>query len=102
MPARTSSSPSLLSFPPTDLPSHSSWLMFHIMEDYRFTGNTSFLASWYPTMKASAQFFVDFMTPYDEYIVTNPTLSPENRYYGEQSMMNGGRRREIEEGWIGD
>jgi len=56
--------------------------MFHIMEDYRFTGNTSFLASWYPTMKASAQFFVDFMTPYDGYIVTNPTLSPENRYYG--------------------
>jgi len=52
------------------------------MEDYRFTGNTSFLASWYPTMKASAQFFVDFMTPYDGYIVTNPTLSPENRYYG--------------------
>lgn len=52
-----------------------------MMEDFRFTGNTTALRQWYPIMKGSAQFFAEFMTDYKGMKVTNPTLSPENTYY---------------------
>jgi alpha-L-fucosidase 2 len=58
------------------------------MEDYRFTKNVTFLKQWYPTMKGAAQFFADFMTDYQGMKVTNPTLSPENRYYVNGSHGN--------------
>ena len=51
------------------------------MEHCRFTSNTTFIREWYPTIKASAEFFVDFLTDYKGMKVTNPTISPENTYY---------------------
>jgi alpha-L-fucosidase 2 len=39
-------------------------------------------------MKGAAQFFADFMTDYQGMKVTNPTLSPENRYYVNGSHGN--------------
>lgn len=51
------------------------------MEHYRFTLDTTFLAQWYPTLRSSALFMSEFMTSYGPYRVTNPTISPENRYY---------------------
>jgi len=62
-------------------PSAGPWLVFHFMEYYRFSGNTTFLREYYPTIKAAAEFYVDFLTDYNGMKVTNPTISPENVYY---------------------
>ncbi|GAB7341903.1 hypothetical protein MBLNU457_g0212t1 [Dothideomycetes sp. NU457] len=62
-------------------PSAGPWLVFHFMEYYRFTGNKTYLAEYYPTIKAAAEFYVDFLIDYNGMKVTNPSLSPENVYY---------------------
>jgi alpha-L-fucosidase 2 len=62
-------------------PMGQTWLVTHVMEHYRFTGDKAVLADMYPVLKANAQFALDFMTPWGPYMVTNPTSSPENVYY---------------------
>ncbi len=56
------------------------WLATHIWEHYLFTGDKAFLAEYYPIMKGSAEFFLDFLVPHPKYgwLVTNPSTSPEN------------------------
>lgn len=58
------------------------WLCLHIWEHYAFTADTEFLAEKFPTMCEAAQFVVDFLVedPDTGYLVTCPTLSPENTY----------------------
>lgn len=56
------------------------WLATHLWEHYLFTGDKAFLAEWYPILKGSAEFFLDFLVPHPRYgwLVTNPSTSPEN------------------------
>jgi alpha-L-fucosidase 2 len=56
------------------------WLCSHLWEHYLFTGDKEFLKTWYPVMKGSAEFFLDFLVPHPQYgwLVTNPSTSPEN------------------------
>ncbi len=56
------------------------WLATHLWEHYLFTGDRDFLAQYYPVMKGSAEFFLDFLVPHPKYgwLVTNPSTSPEN------------------------
>ena len=56
------------------------WLVTHLWEHYRFTGDRDFLRAWYPVMKGSAEFFLDYLVPHPKYgwLVTNPSTSPEN------------------------
>jgi alpha-L-fucosidase 2 len=56
------------------------WLATHLWEHYRFTGDKAFLAEYYPVMKGSAEFLLDFLVPHPKYgwLVTNPSTSPEN------------------------
>ncbi|MCQ2517769.1 MAG: glycoside hydrolase N-terminal domain-containing protein [Lachnospiraceae bacterium] len=56
------------------------WLCLHIMEHYRYTGDEEFLRLEYPTMKEAAEFILDYLVEDGEYLVTCPTLSPENEY----------------------
>ncbi|MBD2867091.1 glycoside hydrolase family 95 protein [Paenibacillus arenilitoris] len=57
------------------------WLTLHLWEHYRFQPNPDFLKKAYETLKESALFFTDFLTESPEgYLVTNPSVSPENRY----------------------
>lgn len=57
------------------------WLTLHLWEHYRFSKDTAFLQSAYETMKESVLFFMDFLVQSPEgYLVTNPSVSPENRY----------------------
>jgi alpha-L-fucosidase 2 len=56
-------------------------MVFHQMEYYRFTGDRDYLRKIFPNLKASAQFFVGFLSDYEGYKVVNPTESPENAYY---------------------
>jgi alpha-L-fucosidase 2 len=56
------------------------WLSTHLWEHYLFTGDKDFLREYYPVMKGSAEFFLDFLVPHPKYgwLVTNPSTSPEN------------------------
>ena len=56
------------------------WLCTHIWEHYLFTGDTAFLREYYPLMRGSAEFFLDFLVtdPKRGWLVTNPSTSPEN------------------------
>ncbi|WP_141504270.1 glycoside hydrolase family 95 protein [Paenibacillus luteus] len=57
------------------------WLCLHLWEHYEYGLDHVFLARIYPTLKESAQFFVDFLTETDEgLLVGNPSVSPENTY----------------------
>jgi alpha-L-fucosidase 2 len=56
------------------------WLATHLWEHYLFTGDMAFLREYYPVMKGSAEFLLDFLVPHPTYgwLVTNPSTSPEN------------------------
>jgi alpha-L-fucosidase 2 len=56
------------------------WLATHLWEHYLFTGDKAFLADYYPVLKGSAEFFLEFLVPHPRYgwLVTNPSTSPEN------------------------
>jgi alpha-L-fucosidase 2 len=57
------------------------WLALHIWDHYQFTKDREFLKKYYPLLKNHALFFVDFLSPDGKgQLVTNPALSPENRY----------------------
>jgi alpha-L-fucosidase 2 len=57
------------------------WMALHLWEHYRFTLNKDFLAEWYPVLKEHALFFLDFLKDDGSgFLVTAPSLSPENRY----------------------
>lgn len=56
------------------------WLVTHLWEHYRYTGDDAFLREYYPVMKGSVEFFLDFLRPDPKrgWLVTNPSTSPEN------------------------
>lgn len=57
------------------------WLALHLWEHYLFHRDEAFLARAYDTMKEAALFFLDFLVESPEgYLVTCPSVSPENRY----------------------
>lgn len=56
------------------------WLVTHIMEQYRFTGDKAFLKSKASQLQGAAQFFVDTVVDYNGWKVVSPSLSPENEY----------------------
>ncbi|MBI5382855.1 MAG: glycoside hydrolase N-terminal domain-containing protein [Opitutae bacterium] len=62
-------------------PTGGAWLCQHLWEHYRFGGDREFLARRaYPTMKAAAQFFVDYLVrdPKTGWLISGPSNSPEN------------------------
>ncbi|CZR61717.1 uncharacterized protein PAC_11614 [Phialocephala subalpina] len=61
-------------------PGGAAWLVTHIMEHYRFTGDILLLGQKFDVLKDAALFFVDFLTDYNGWKLTNPTLSAENTY----------------------
>ncbi len=56
------------------------WLCTHLWEHYLFTGDEAFLREYYPVMKGSAEFFLDYLVADSKrgWLVTNPSTSPEN------------------------
>ncbi|KFZ00550.1 hypothetical protein V500_01029 [Pseudogymnoascus sp. VKM F-4518 (FW-2643)] len=76
--------------PATLWPMGGAWLSTHIWQHFEFTGDTEFLAEAYGMLRGSIQFFLDFLVEKDGYMVTNPSLSPENVYRlpnGEEGCM---------------
>src|SRR5699024_10063549 len=58
------------------------WLSLHLWERYRFAPDDAYLASIYPLLRGSCEFFLDTLVT-DEgtgRLVTSPSLSPENEH----------------------
>ena len=63
-------------------PTGGAWLCTHLWDHYDYSRDTGFLASVYPVMRGAALFFLDTLQtdPATGYLVTNPSISPENRH----------------------
>ena len=75
------------------------WLCTHLWMHYSYTQDLGFLKWAYPVMAEAALFFVDFLEEKDGYLVTNPSLSPENVYIlpnGEQGCCCMGATMDLE------
>ena len=59
------------------------WLCYHIWERFQFDGNKDFLRRMFPVLRGCVRFLLDFLVEdaTGNYLVTNPSLSPENSYY---------------------
>jgi alpha-L-fucosidase 2 len=67
--------------PATVWPMGAAWLCLHIFEHYRFTQDKAFLQSHFETLCEAALFFTDYLTENKNgYLVTGPSVSPENTY----------------------
>ena len=63
-------------------PAGGAWLCTHLWSHYEFTGDNAFLSRVYPVIKSAAQFFIDTLVeePRHKWLVTCPSLSPENAH----------------------
>ncbi len=56
------------------------WLCTHIWTHYRYTQDKEFLKDMFPVMAEAALFFSDYLVEKDGYLVTCPSISPENSF----------------------
>ncbi|MGI6106821.1 MAG: glycosyl hydrolase family 95 catalytic domain-containing protein [Lachnospiraceae bacterium] len=56
------------------------WLCTHQWTHYMYTKDLEFLKRTFPVMREAAQFFLDFLVEKDGYLVTCPSVSPENTF----------------------
>ena len=61
-------------------PTGGAWLAQHLWQHYLFCGDKKFLQRYYPILKGSAQFFLDFLVEHPKYRwwVIAPSVSPEH------------------------
>lgn len=61
-------------------PTCNAWFCSHLWEKYLYSGDTAYLRSVYPIMKAASEFYLDFLTeePINGWLVVAPSNSPEN------------------------
>ncbi|MGC8744856.1 MAG: glycosyl hydrolase family 95 catalytic domain-containing protein [Verrucomicrobiia bacterium] len=72
-------------------PMGGAWLCTHLWSHYEFTGDKKFLEKVYPVMKGAATFFLDTLVeePKHKWLVTCPSLSPENSHPFKTSICAG-------------
>jgi alpha-L-fucosidase 2 len=72
-------------------PTGGAWLCKHLWDHYDYGRDRAYLADVYPLMKGAAQFFLDTLVadPSGKYLVTSPSLSPENRHPHGSSICAG-------------
>lgn len=56
------------------------WLCTHQWMHYEYTRDEEFLKKQFPIMRKAALFFKDFLIEHNGYLVTCPSVSPENTY----------------------
>ena len=61
-------------------PTGGAWLAQHLWQHYLFSGDKEFLRRYYPVLKGTAQFFLDFLAEHPQYHwwVVAPSVSPEH------------------------
>src|SRR5688572_3687707 len=72
-------------------PAGGAWLTLALWDRYEYTGNRSYLRTIYPMLKGAAEFFVDTLVeePSRRWLVTSPSLSPENPHPFGTSLVMG-------------
>jgi len=72
-------------------PTGGAWLCTHLWTHYEFSGDQEFLRRVYPVMKGAAQFFLDTLVeePKHKWLVTCPTISPENKHPADVAICAG-------------
>ncbi|SDY92752.1 alpha-L-fucosidase 2 [Evansella caseinilytica] len=67
--------------PATIWPLGAAWLCLHLWEHYEYQLDQAFLETYYETLKQASLFFVDYLIETDDgYLITSPSVSPENTY----------------------
>jgi alpha-L-fucosidase 2 len=63
-------------------PSGGAWLCLTLWDHYLFGRDEGYLKQVYPLMRGAAQFFLDTLVeePTHKWLVTNPSISPENQH----------------------
>jgi alpha-L-fucosidase 2 len=63
-------------------PTGGAWLCQHLWDHYDYGGDRAYLADIYPLMRGAAEFFLDTLVPdpTGQYLVTSPSISPENEH----------------------
>jgi alpha-L-fucosidase 2 len=56
------------------------WLCTHLWTHYEYTLDQAFLREFFPVMCEAALFFLEFLVEKDGYLVTCPSVSPENTF----------------------
>ena len=72
-------------------PTGGAWLCTHLWQHYQFTQDKRFLAQAYPVMKGAAEFFLETLVPEPRHnwLVTCPSISPENKHPAEVAICAG-------------
>ena len=71
-------------------PTASSWIASHLWTQYEYTRDKDYLAKTaYPLLKGNAEFLLDYMVedPNTGYMVTGPSISPENSFLYEGNNL---------------
>lgn len=73
-------------------PNGGAWLTTHLWQHYLYTGDRKFLNQWYPVIKSAALFYLDYMQkdPRTGWMVTVPSVSPEQGPRGKQTSVTAG------------
>ena len=86
-------------------PNGGAWLATHLWQHYLFTGDVDFLREWYPVIKGTADFYMDFMVPIPDgspivagvqseekynWRVVAPSMSPEQGPAGKTTAITAG------------
>ncbi len=73
-------------------PNGAAWLSQHLWQHYLFTGDNNFLSKYYPILKGTADFYLDYMVEHPKYkwMVTVPSMSPEHGPKGNGSTITAG------------
>ncbi|MFC4313543.1 glycoside hydrolase N-terminal domain-containing protein [Steroidobacter flavus] len=72
-------------------PMGGAWLCQHLWDRYDYSRDVRYLESVYPILKSAAEFFLDTLVehPNGQWLVTNPSMSPENNHRPDVSIAAG-------------
>ena len=72
-------------------PTGGAWLCLHLWDRYEYSGDRAVLKRIYPVLKGAAEFFIDTLQedPSGRWLVTNPSISPENYHPRGSSVCAG-------------
>lgn len=74
--------------PATYWPMGAVWLSLHIWEHYDYTLDKTFLNDYFYLIEESLRFLLNYLVESPEgYLVTNPSVSPENSFYTESGEV---------------
>lgn len=79
-------------------PMANAWLCQQLWSSYLYSGDKNYLAKVYPYLKGASTFFVDFLVtdPTNGYKVVVPSVSPENKPYGQKGNVFAGNAMDNE------